>query len=129
MNRPAVSVIVPTYRAGRYLIELCKSLQEQTYPHFEVLVLDDGSDDHLSVDLEPYRSDVRFKFAHWDGNRGVNQATYYLLSQVCGDYWCYPGADDILLPNFIEERIRVIESGPEVAMVHGPGCQIDEEGK
>ena len=49
-QRPVlVSILVPAYNAARYLPELCRSIQAQTYPHYEVLIANDGSTDNTVV--------------------------------------------------------------------------------
>ena len=124
-----VSVVVPTYQAKEFLIELCASLAAQTYPHFEVLILSDGCDDHLQPGLDQFRSDSRFHFDAWTPNRGVGATTAKLFERVGGDYWCHPGADDLLSPEFIERRLEIMQRAPDVDVIFGQGIQIDETGK
>jgi glycosyltransferase involved in cell wall biosynthesis len=125
MSSPLVSIIVPAYNAAPYLAELCDSLRAQTHANFEALILDDGSSDNSREVLENYRKDSRFKIFHWSPNRGVNAATSALLVRMKGDYWCNPGADDVLHPNFVAQRLAVLEAHPEAALVHGPAEFID----
>ena len=49
-----VSILVPAYNAGRYLPELCQSIRAQTYPHYEVLIANDGSNDNTVSVLAPF---------------------------------------------------------------------------
>jgi hypothetical protein len=78
--------------------------------------------------LAPFRKDSRFKIFNWSPNRGVNAATSALLIRMKGEYWCNPGADDVLYPNFLAQRLNFLESHPEAAMVHGPAEFIDASG-
>jgi glycosyltransferase involved in cell wall biosynthesis len=125
MSSPLVSIIVPAYNAAPYLAELGDSLRAQTHQNFEALILDDGSSDNTREVLEPFRKDARFKILNWSPNRGVNVATSELLGRMQGDYWCNPGADDVLHPNFVAERLNILEAHPEAALVHGPAEFID----
>lgn len=126
---PRVSVVVPSYRAGRYLAELCASLVRQTCADFEVLVLADGGDDDRHPEVAPYAQDPRFRLQAWTPNRGVAKATAQLLRQVRAPYWCYPGADDLLEPEFLARRLEAAEAAPEAVAIFGPGRQIDEHGE
>lgn len=119
-NVPMVSVLVPTFNAAAYLPQLCQSIQEQTYRNFEVLILDDGSTDETARVLAPFRNDARFYVYHWTPNRGVNAATAMLLARMKGEYWCNPGADDVLSPEFLAQRVEWMEANQNAVMVHGP---------
>jgi glycosyltransferase involved in cell wall biosynthesis len=126
-NLPLVSIVVPVYRAERFLRPLCESILQQTYSHFEVFFLDDGSGDGGVQVLKSF-CDPRFQVFQWQKNRGVNSATLALLNRVSGMYWCNPGADDVLKSDFLEQRVELMEKNPQAAMIHGPGVFIDENG-
>ena len=123
-----VSILVPAYNAGRYLAELCQSIQAQTYPHYEVLIANDGSNDNSVSVLEPFLKDSRFRLLGWEQNRGAHQAWTILCSAAQGEYWCAPGADDVLYPSFVERRLATMEENPQAFLVHGPPEPIDESG-
>jgi glycosyltransferase involved in cell wall biosynthesis len=128
-QRPVlVSILVPAYNAARYLSELCQSIQAQTYPHYEVLIANDGSTDTTVSVLAPFLQDQRFQLLGWEQNRGLNQAWAVLCSRAKGDYWCCPGADDVLYPTFVENRVNILQANPEAGLVHGPAELIDESG-
>jgi glycosyltransferase involved in cell wall biosynthesis len=128
--RPAlVSILVPAYNAARYLPEFCRSLQAQTYPHYEVIFANDGSTDDTASLLAPFLADERFHGLAWQQNRGLNQAWAVLCSRARGDYWCCPGADDVLYPTFLERRVGIMQANPQAVLVHGPAEVIDEAGR
>ncbi len=124
-----VSILVPAYNAARYLPELCRSIQAQTYPHYEVLIANDGSQDNTVAVLGPFLQDQRFQLMGWEPNRGAHHAWTILCSAARGEYWCAPGADDVLYPSFLEKRLAMMESNPQACLVHGPPELIDESGK
>jgi glycosyltransferase involved in cell wall biosynthesis len=126
---PLVSILVPAYDAARYLPELCPSIQTQTYPHYEVIIGNDGSNDDPASVLAPFLEDPRFRLLAWRPNRGLNAAWAILLAQMRGEYWCCPGADDVLYPAFLEKRVEVMESSPQAGLVHGPPELVDESGR
>src|SRR4051812_36626991 len=102
---PLVSILIPAYNAAPYLPDLCRSIQAQTYGHFEVIILDDGSIDGTWEALDPFHHDRRFRILRWEKNRGVSQSTLALFALIQGEFWCHPGADDVLTPLFIQERL------------------------
>jgi len=126
---PLVSVIVPSYKAAAYLGPLCQSLQAQTYKNFEVLIGDDGSPDNAAEAVAPFLADPRFRFISWKPNRGVSRATVTLLAEAKGEFWCYPGADDLLHPDFIAERTKFLLASPQAVLAHGPPIHIDGNGE
>lgn len=129
MGPRLVSVVVPTYNAAAFLDEFCCSLHAQTHPDFEALFFNDGSTDDTEQVLARHKSDPRFKIFSSSRNLGPTSATRELLLKIEGAFWCNPGADDILEPSFIEQRLRVVRERPDAVIVHGPGAVIDRCGK
>ena len=117
------------YNAAHYLPELCRSIQAQTYPNFEVVVLDDGSTDQTKSVLSVFEKDSRFKVFGWTPNRGVAAAFREVISRGRGDYWVCTGADDVLFPEFLERRLALMRAHPNAVIVQGPTEIIDESGK
>jgi glycosyltransferase involved in cell wall biosynthesis len=126
---PRVSIVIPAFKAANFLPELCRSIQEQTFGDFETLILDDGSNDGTQAAVAPFLPDKRFHFFEFAENRGVTSGTLELLGKIRGEFWCYPGADDILKPRFIEKRLATMDQRANVAIVHGKPAVIDEKGK
>jgi glycosyltransferase involved in cell wall biosynthesis len=128
-DSPRVSIIVPSYNAGPYLKFLCESIQSQTFQEFEVLIANDGSSDGTKEVLAAFRNDARFQILEWEQNRGVSAATLVLLSRIRGEYWCNPGADDILHPQFLEQRLALMTANPQAVLAHGPPEIIGSSGQ
>ena len=129
MANPEVSLIVPAYNAARYLKPFCESVLRQTYQDFEVLIGDDGSSDNTVAELQPFLRDPRFKLIRWQPNRGMHYGVLVLLDAARGRYWCPPGTDDILEPEFLARRVPRLASHPEAVLIHGPANWIDENDK
>jgi len=125
---PLVSILVPAYNAARFLPGLCQAIQAQTYPHYEVLIGDDGSGDNTASVLAPFLKDNRFQLLGWRENRGANAGLMVLCASMRGEYWCGIGADDLIHPSFLEKRVEVLESNPNAFMVHGLPDLINESG-
>jgi glycosyltransferase involved in cell wall biosynthesis len=128
MANPEVSLIVPAYNAARYLQPFCESILHQTFRDFEVLIGDDGSTDNSVEILQPFLRDPRFKLLRWQPNRGLHFGMLALLNAARGQYWCQPGADDILEPAYLERRVPMLASRPKAVLIHGPANWVDECG-
>ncbi len=101
-NSPAVSIIVPVYKAERYLQKCVNSILAQTYTDFEVLLVDDGSPDMSGAICEKCAvGDNRIKVFHKE-NGGVSSARNYGLDNAVGDWICFVDSDDIIDDIFLE---------------------------
>ncbi len=113
-NVGLVSVIVPVYNAGKFLQYSLESLQNQTYPHWEAVLVNDGSTDNsLSVMQQYALGDSRFKIIT-QPNSGVASARNTGLAAVHGDYIAFLDPDDMLCPQFMEIMLKALlqsESG------------------
>ena len=125
---PLVSILVPAYNAARFLPGLCQSIQAQTYPHYEVIIGDDGSSDNTASVMAPFLQDNRFQLLRWQPNRGLAAGIAILYASVRGEYWCATGADDLFLPAFLEKRVETLEANPRAFLVHGQPELMDESG-
>jgi glycosyltransferase involved in cell wall biosynthesis len=123
-----VSVVIPAHNAAPFIGELLCSLGAQSYPHFEVLIFDDGSNDQTSHVVSRLNKDKRFRLSGSRDNIGVNRATSELLSQVRGDYWAHPGADDLLNNDFLARRVALMQKYPSAVISHGPANYINSDG-
>ncbi len=104
-----VSIIVPIYNGAKTL-ELClKSIKNQTYKNFEVLLIDDGSTDNSSAICEKYcKNDERFVL-YMKENGGVSSARNYALKKVTGTYVSFVDCDDTISDNYLEFIIKQME--------------------
>lgn len=97
-----ISIIIPIYNAEKYLSECFESLQKQTYSDFEVICVNDGSNDNSAqICYEYCELDSRFIYIAQE-NCGVSKARNKGLENVNGDWICFLDADDTL-PNYALE--------------------------
>ena len=104
MNKdsPLISVIVPVYRAEKYLPRCLDSLLNQSYQNFELILVDDGStDDSWNVMREYQQKDPRVRIFHKE-NGGVSSARNFGLEQAEGTYIAFVDSDDWVLPQYLE---------------------------
>jgi len=102
MNLPKISLIVPVYRNPDWVKDAVESALKQSWNHFEILLIDDGSPDGcgaLCDELE--QTDPRIRVFH-QKNKGVSAARNMGLEQASGEYVCFLDSDDLLEENHIQ---------------------------
>jgi len=104
-----VSVIMPVYNAEQTLERCLSAFINQTFDDFEVICVNDGSNDNSHNILEDFaQKDKRIKVYHQE-KKGVAYARNYALSKSCGKYIMFCDADDWYEPNMIEEMVKTIK--------------------
>lgn len=97
-----VSIIVPVYKAEKYLDTCLKSIQSQTFPKFEIILVDDGSPDRSGEICDRYaESDRRIKVVHKE-NGGVSSARQAGIENASGEYTVHVDPDDWIEPCMLE---------------------------
>lgn len=103
-----VSVIIPVYNVEKYLEECMESILSQTIKNFEVILVDDGSQDNSGKICDKYaEKDVRVKVLH-KSNGGQSSARNYGLDHATGDYILYVDSDDYLSSDYLEQMYNMI---------------------
>ncbi len=111
---PAVSIVIPCYNLGAYLQDTVKSVLDQTYQDFEILIVDDGSNDSMTLDLLASYHPPRTRIIRTE-NRGLAEARNIGLRESSGCYLSFLDADDLLMPTFLERTVATLEVHPSVA--------------
>ena len=105
-DNPCISIIVPVYKAERYLDRGVKSLLSQTFKDFELLLIDDGSPDKSGEMCDEYaRKDSRVRVFHKE-NGGVSSARQMGIDNARGEYTIHADPDDWVEPDMLEELYR-----------------------
>ncbi len=113
---PAVSVIVPCFNGGRFLDSLMASLASQTFRDFEIVVVDDGSTDELTIrKLAALEDEVRIVR---QDNRGLPAARNAGIRHARADLIFPLDCDDTIEPSFLAETVASLQAAPpDVGMV------------
>lgn len=99
---PTISIIVPVYKVEQYLLRCIDSILAQTYPNFELILVDDGSPDNCGQICDEYAStDSRIHVIH-QTNSGVSAARNAGLSNATGDYITFVDSDDYVDPDYLQ---------------------------
>ena len=98
-----ISVVIPIYNVSPYLRLCLESIQNQTYPHFEVLLINDGSrDDSKDICQEFINKDKRFRYYEQE-NLGISAARNTGILNSNGEFITFIEGDDFVDPNYLEE--------------------------
>lgn len=124
MSPLLLSVMMPAYNAEKYISRAVESVLAQTYPHWELLIVNDGSTDR-TPDILAGLTDPRVKIFHQE-NGGESSARNTALQHMSGDYLAFLDSDDLYLPQHLQETVAYLESHPEYDGVYTDGIYIDE---
>jgi glycosyltransferase involved in cell wall biosynthesis len=114
-DKPLVSVMMTVYNSAQFLGAAIDSILSQTYPHFEFLIVDDGSTDNSASIVKSYQ-DSRIVFMENPGNRGIVYSRNRILTAAKGKYIAVLDSDDIALPNRLEKQVEFLENNTEYGM-------------
>ena len=109
---PLVSVIIAYYKQEGFIAETVRSVQQQTYPNVEIIVVDDGSPVPASSVL-PESSDVLVLRTE---NHGCPAARNFGFKQSSGDFLVFLDSDDRLTPGALEAHLKALAEHPESAL-------------
>lgn len=116
---PLISVVVPCFNHGRFLIEALRSLKRQTFQDFEVILVDDGSDDLHTLHLLALLARLTSVQVIHQSNAGPGAARNRGICQASGRYICCLDADDFLAATYFEKCAVIFESDLGVRLAQG----------
>ena len=125
---PKVSVIIPVYNRDEFVRETVESALNQTYPHFEVVAIDDGSTDGSRRVLESFGGRITILEHPGRVNRGQSAAINLGLRATENEYVAILDSDDLWAPNKIKRQIEALH-GTEYGLVYCNGYNINEAGE
>lgn len=110
-----ISIIVPIYNVEDYLRECLDSIQKQTYPNFECIMVNDGSTDNSKQIAEEYLVDSRFRLIN-QSNQGLSGARNTGISHIREEstFVAFVDSDDYVYPEFLEVLIEHIEDDVDI---------------
>mgnify|MGYP000883232225 CR=1 FL=1 len=122
MNRqaqsPTVSVMIPYYNCKEYIVETIQSVLSQSHQNFEIIIVDDGSDPEHADYLKGFLADkpaIRYAVQN---NQGVAAARNHAARLAGGKYFLFLDSDDLILPDYIEKCVTVLENNPDCKLVY-----------
>lgn len=130
MNKPQaglVSIVMPVYNGEQYLRQSIDSVLAQIYPHWELVVVDDGSNDSTADIVQSY-TDTRVRYTY-QRNQGQASALNRGLELAQGEFITTLDADDWLAPDSLEERVACLSAHSEFGVAYGDGNYCNAAGE
>ena len=115
---PTVSVMIPYYNCKEYIVETIQSVLSQSHQNFEIIIVDDGSDPEHADYLREFLADkpaIRYAVQN---NQGVAAARNHAARLAGGKYFLFLDSDDLILPDYIEKCVTVLENNPDCKLVY-----------
>jgi len=112
-----VSVVIPSYNYGHFVVAAVESALSQTYRHIEVIVVDDGSRDDTAQRLAPFEKRIRYVYQE---NKGLSAARNTGIRLATGEWIALLDADDVWHPQKTEHQLRVVSSWTDVGLIGSP---------
>ncbi|MEQ8303242.1 MAG: glycosyltransferase family 2 protein [Cyclobacteriaceae bacterium] len=116
MSNPSFSLIIPTYNRAEHILNAVNSVLNQTFPNFQIIIVDDGSTDNTQQvlsEINDSRVEIYYKI---NEERGV--ARNYGISKAVGDYISFLDSDDELYVDYLQTAIESIEELQKPEILH-----------
>ncbi|MDR3637804.1 MAG: glycosyltransferase family 2 protein [Isosphaeraceae bacterium] len=125
---PIVSIVLPVYNSAAYLLEAIRSVLGQTFHEFELVAVDDGSDDGSDAILDHCSlQDERVRVFH-SPHQGPSGARNCAIRLARGEFLATLDSDDVASPLRLRLQVDYLRRNPECVVVGGQGAQIDPDG-
>ncbi len=123
-----VSVVMPVYNAGGFLVESIKSILKQTYKNFEFIIIDDGSTDNSWKIISKFsKKDQRIKIYKNKENLGIAKTMNIAIEKTKGQFIARMDADDIALPKRLEKQVNFLLENPTVGVLGSQMFEINDK--
>ena len=124
IERPLVSVIIPAFKVADFIAETISSVLDQSVKNYEIIVINDGSPDTdaLERNMSPFADSVIYTK---QPNRGAGAARNAGLRIARGEFVAFLDGDDLWLPNFLEEQVKLIRSDGGFDLVYADAINLE----
>lgn len=126
-NIKTVSIILPTYNREKYLKQAINSVINQSFNNWELIIIDDGSNDSTNYLIKTYTDKYPNIKYFFHTNRGVALSMNKGLELSRGDYITFIGSDDEYLEDHLKLRIDFFSSHPNIELTHSTVKIIGDE--
>lgn len=129
MSSPSlVSIIIPAFNAQNFINATIESVINQTYPHWEMWVVDDGSTDETRQVVQKYLADHRIQYLYQE-NQERATARNHGIRHTSGKYIAFLDADDLWLPDKLRVQVEHLHNHPEVGLCFTHYMLINSQGE
>jgi glycosyltransferase involved in cell wall biosynthesis len=129
-RRTPVTIGLPVYNGENFLGEAIASILGQSYGDFRLVISDNCSTDGTQDICRDFtRRDDRIEYHRQERNIGVARNLNFVFQPKGSEYFKWAAHDDVLLPNFLEETVRLLDEHPDAVIAHGRSQDIDDAGR
>lgn len=125
MSTPLFSVLIANYNNGRYLMDAIESVRCQTYTHWEIVIVDDGSTDNSKTVYEGLKNDSHIRIFHNDENKGCGYTKRRCAELAKGEICGFLDADDCITPDAIEKMTNAHIQKPQCSLIYSTFYNAD----
>ncbi len=123
---PLISVIIAAYNAEKTILETIKSVQQQTFTDYELIIINDGSRDH-TVEVVNSVNDPRIKLLTYP-NGGASISRNRGISHATGEYIAFLDADDLWTQDKLELLLAALQKNPQAGVAYSWAYYMDKDG-
>lgn len=127
-EHPFFSVVIPTYNRATFIEATLQTVLRQTYPHYEVIVVDNASTDNTEELLRPYIGAGQIKFIRHDKNYERARSRNTGMAVARGDFVTLLDSDDFMYPDNLADAAEYARTHPEMKCFHNLYEFVDSEG-
>lgn len=119
-----ISAVIPAYNSAAFITDAIKSILKQSYPVYEIIVIDDGSSDDTYALVQALSANIRY---HKQENRGPAAARNQGITMAQGEWIAFLDADDQWTHDKIKLQLATLARYPELHLIAGDMTEIDED--
>ena len=127
MIQPLFSVLIANYNNGKYLMDAIESVRQQTYPHWEIVLVDDASTDNSEELYAELEKDERIHIYRNEQNMGCGYTKRRCAEMAKGEFCGFLDPDDVLLPNALHVTVDALEKHPQAVLTISRYYRCDNE--
>ena len=117
-NLPLISIIIPYYNCEKYIAETLASVEAQTYPNIEVILVNDGSSKASTAYIEALIQDKSYIQYLYQENKGLSSARNVGGKAAKGEFLLFLDADDKIYPQYLTKTVETFNSNPNYKVVY-----------
>jgi glycosyltransferase involved in cell wall biosynthesis len=124
---PVFSVVIPTYNRANLILKTLKTVFAQTYPHYEVVVVDNCSTDETEEVLQPYIRAGHIRFIKHDRNYERATSRNTGMENATGDFVTFLDSDDFMYPAALADAAQFVKENPGIKLFHNLYQLVDPD--
>jgi len=127
-NEIEVTILMAAFNASKFIADSIKSVLNQTFQNFELLIINDGSTDNTETIIQSF-NDPRIRVIKNETNRGLIESRNIALLEAKGNFIAILDSDDIAIVDRLEKQLNAFQNNPDLAVVGSRALIIDQNGK